>query len=72
MFKTSLRKSDFSDFQKLYLLLLLSVLQSTLLGELIYFHCVNLLPLLMAFCLLSILHAKLGTLYLRTLERSLF
>ena len=33
-------------------------------------HCVNLLSLLMVFTLLSILHAKLGTLYLRTLERS--
>ena len=32
---------------------------------------VNLLPLLMAFTLLSILHAKLGALYLRTSERSL-
>ena len=35
-----------------------------------YFRCVDLLPLLMVFTLLSILPANLGTLYLRTLERS--
>ena len=39
---------------------------------LIYCHCKDLLPLLMVFTLLSILPVKLGTLYLRTLQRSPF
>ena len=37
---------------------------------LIYCHCKDLLPLLMVFTLLSILPVKLGTLHLKTLERS--
>ena len=45
--------------------------RSTLLQELIYCHCTDLHPLLMVFTLLRILPVKLGTLYQRTLERSL-
>jgi len=48
--------------RELVMVYLVCVLRSALLEELIYFHCVNLLPLLMVFTLLSILHAKLGTL----------
>ena len=42
----------------------------SLTGTDIYCHCVDLLPLLMVFTLLSILSVRVGTLYLRTLERS--
>jgi len=51
-------------------------LQSTLCEDLIYFHCVNLLPLLMVFTLLSIktwnsLPENIGTERTLVLERSL-
>ena len=59
------------NFYPAYLKDLLT-LRSTVysLRGLIYCHCVDLLPLSMAFILLSILPVKLGTLYLRTLEWS--
>ena len=55
--------------RELVMVYLVCVLRSALLEELIYFHCVNLLPLLMVFTLLSILHAKLETLHLKTFQR---